>query len=130
MCPLTWSMTSSKLATYNMWTKFRYPVVSYPWTFHTQTICTQGQLFGTHFQSVSTQPTGRFVPNKLSKSFQSFLVGNLLKHSARMRKVYVWSYLLYFLTLYKSYRPEARRYVIYSLVRCLRAKPEDNAQEK
>ena len=30
-----------------------------------------------------------------------------------MRKVYVWSYLLYYLTLRKSYRPEARGYVVY-----------------
>ena len=49
-----------------------YPVVSYPWTFCTQTIRTQGQMFRTHFRSVRTQPSGRFVPNKLSQSFRSF----------------------------------------------------------
>ena len=32
---------------------FRYPVVSYPWTFRT------------HFRSIRTQPSGRFVPKKL-----------------------------------------------------------------
>ena len=42
-----------------------YPVISYPWIFLTQAICTQAQTFRTHFRSVHTQPSGRFVPNKL-----------------------------------------------------------------
>ena len=42
-----------------------YPVISYPWIFPTQTICTQAQTFRTHFRSVHTQPSGRFVPNKI-----------------------------------------------------------------
>ena len=42
----------------------RLPVVSYPWIFRTQTICTKAQTFRTHFRSVRTQPSGRFVPNK------------------------------------------------------------------
>ena len=37
---------------------FRYPVVSYAWIFSTQTIRSQAQTF-------CTQPSGRFVPNKL-----------------------------------------------------------------
>ena len=36
------------------------PVVSYPWTFRTQ-----AKTFRTHFRSVRTQPSGRFVPKKL-----------------------------------------------------------------
>ena len=40
-------------------------VVSYPWTFRTQTIRTQARTIRTHFWSVRTQPSGRFAPNKL-----------------------------------------------------------------
>ena len=43
----------------------RLPVVSYPWIFRTQTIRAQAQTFRTHLRSVRTQPSGRFVPNKL-----------------------------------------------------------------
>ena len=38
-----------------------YPVVSYPWTFRTQ-----AQTFRARFRSVRTQPSCRFVSNKLS----------------------------------------------------------------
>ena len=46
--------------------------VSYPWTFRTQTIRTQSRTFRartfrTHIRLVRTQPSGRFVPNKLSQ---------------------------------------------------------------
>ena len=34
--------------------------VSYPWTFRTQ-----AKMFRTHFRSIRTQPSGRFVPKKL-----------------------------------------------------------------
>ena len=44
----------------------RIPVVSYPWIFRTKTIRTQAQTFRTHFRSVRTQLSGRFVPNKLT----------------------------------------------------------------
>ena len=44
---------------------YRLPVVSYPWIFRIQTIRTQAQAFRTHFRPVRTQPSGRFVPNKL-----------------------------------------------------------------
>ena len=48
----------------------RLPVVSYPWSFRTQTFRTQAETFRTHFRSVRTQPSGRFVPKKfLHKMF-------------------------------------------------------------
>ena len=85
-----------------------YPVISYPWIFLIQTICTQAQTFRTHFRSVHTQPSGRFVPNKLwHKMFKTNInihfiyPGNrkIIKMHTRMRKVYVWSYLLHCWTL-------------------------------
>ena len=42
-----------------------YPLVSYPWIFRTQKIITRAKTSRTHFRSVRTQPSGRFVPNKL-----------------------------------------------------------------
>ena len=100
-----------------------YPVILYPWIFLTQAICTQAictqaictqaictqaQTFRTHFRSVHTQPSGRFVPNKLwHKMFKTnvnihFIYPSnhkIIKMHARMRKVCVWSYLLYCWTL-------------------------------
>ena len=47
------------------------PDVSYPWSFRTQTFRTQAETFRTHFRSVRTQPSGRFVPkNFLHKMFK------------------------------------------------------------
>ena len=43
----------------------RYPVISYPWSFRTQTFRPQAETFRTHFRSVRTQPSGRFVPKKI-----------------------------------------------------------------
>ena len=79
------------------------PVVSYPWIFRTQTIRTQAQTFRTHFRSVLTQPSGRFVPNKLwHKMFKTNIRNyfiypsnrKTIKMHACMCKVYVGSYFL------------------------------------
>ena len=85
-----------------------YPVISYPWIFLTQTTCTQAQTLRTHFRSVQTQPSRRFVPNKLwHKMFKTNInihfiyPGNrkIIKMHTRMRKIYLWSYLLHCWTL-------------------------------
>ena len=72
--------------------------VSYPLS-----ISSYPTLWSIHTQQHVTKYL-KFLSEKLLKT---------IKMHARMRKVYVWSYLLYCWTLRKSYRPEARGYVIY-----------------
>ena len=79
----------------------RLPVVSYSCIFRIQT-------FRTHFRSVRTQPSGRFVPNKLwHKMFKTniniyFIYPSnpkTIKMHSHRRKVYVWSCFLHCWTL-------------------------------
>ena len=74
VCPVYYACAQTEQlhnSSHAIWTAFSdsvghgIHVVSYPWIFGTQTISSQAQMFFTHFRPARTQPSGRFVTNKL-----------------------------------------------------------------